>query len=139
MQFLLKVAIIAVAGMLLAIFLPWYIVAAVAFLTGIFMGTKPGNNFAAGFLGVALPWFIIALWNDVANAGILSEKIALLFSQSLDISLGRPVLYLLTVLIGGLIGGLSCLSGAMLSAESSNIGKGRRSKKGMYKVKLKYK
>lgn len=138
-QFILKVLIIAVGAVILGIWLPWYIIAVVALLTGFFMGNKPGNNFLAGFLGIALPWLIMITWKDIANNGILSGKIATLFSESLSISIGWPALYIITILIGGMIGGLSCLCGALLAGETNYIGKGRRSKKGMYKVKLKYK
>src|SRR5688572_6559459 len=99
--FWMKVAIIALASFLLAFFLPWYIVSIVAFFTGIFAGKKPGNNFFAGFIGVALLWLIMALWMDIANDGKMSGMIAGIFSESLLLSIGTPVLYIITLLIGG--------------------------------------
>lgn len=138
-HFLSKVAIIAIGAVLLSLFLPWYIIALVAFLVGLTMGNRPGNNFLAGFTGIALPWFVIIVWKDMANGGILSSRVARLFSDSLEIALSSPSLYIASVLIGGLVGGLACLCGALLAGENNYIGKGRKSKKGMYKVKLKYK
>jgi len=137
--FWIKVAVIATCSLILTLWLPWYMIAVVAFLTGIFAGEKPGNNFLAGAVAIGGLWLIQAVWKDVANDGNLSTKIASLFSQSLDMHIATPILYFITVLIGGLIGGLSCLSGALIASDTNVIGKGRKSKKGMYKVKLKYK
>jgi len=57
-----------------------------------------------GFLGVALLWGIAAFQIDIANEGILSARMEEIF--------GRNML-LLTILLGGLLGGMGALTGTL--------------------------
>ncbi|MCS6790053.1 MAG: hypothetical protein NZ580_03645 [Bacteroidia bacterium] len=64
----------------------------------------------AGGIIMALIWLILALAWDIPNQGLLAEKIAALFSVS------RPVLWLMTTLIGFLLGSVGIAIGQALYA-----------------------
>jgi hypothetical protein len=62
----------------------------------------------AGFFGIALLWSVKAFWLDQSSATVLTEGIAKIFSIS------KPLLFLATALIGGLVGGFAATAGAAL-------------------------
>jgi hypothetical protein len=89
--------------------LPWWSIAVVCFLVSFFAGLRGGKAFLAGFLGIALFWLVAALVHDVPNEHILSTRMAVLFK------LPNYLLFILvTVVLGGLIGGLSAWAGALV-------------------------
>lgn len=90
-------------------FCPWWIIAIVAFIFGFMTDLKRGHAFVAGFLGIGIFWLVTALWHDMPNQHILSQKMALLFHLP-----NYGLFILITVLAGSLVGGLSALSGIML-------------------------
>ncbi|MGK7369258.1 MAG: hypothetical protein ACNS64_03510 [Candidatus Halalkalibacterium sp. M3_1C_030] len=98
--------LIAIFAWILGLFLPWWSMAIPCFLLGSWLGKKSGASFLAGFLGIGILWFIQTLTIHIANDGILTTRIAELFT------LPHPLLVILvTILIGGLAGGLSTLTG----------------------------
>ncbi len=114
MRFLYSVFIVAVLSAAAAYFLPWWSVAVVCFLAAMFMKQSGGRAFLMGFCGVGLQWLTIALLSDVANDHILSSRMASLFH------LPSYVLFIaVTVFIGGLVGGLAALAGALLSPKAA--------------------
>lgn len=110
MRFLFTIILIAIVAGIAECFGPWWVAALVAGLSCYFAGMRSGKAFWAGFFGIALLWLSVALWRDIPNGHLLSQKMALLlFHQP------TPALYLtVTALIGGLIGGLSAWAGAQL-------------------------
>lgn len=90
------------SGMWMAIVLPSTMMIA--------MQISGRRAFGAGFIGVAFLWLVLILIKDVPNHHILSSRMAGL--------LGLPnsaMFILVNVLLGGLIGGLSGWSGAVLN------------------------
>lgn len=135
-MFPIKILLIIVLSFLLTLFLPWYGVAIAAFITGLVLSNKEGNNFITGFFGVGFFWFAYALFLDIKNEHVLSSKIALLFSDSLGADITSGVLVMVTTFLGALIGGLSCAAGAMLMDDGSRMRRKRAIKSGNYKLNL---
>lgn len=110
MKFLLATILTALLGFIAGMFLPWWSIAPVAFIVALFIRQSIGKSFIAGFLGIFLLWALVALWIDIKNQGILSQKIAQLFPLG-----GSSVLLILvTAFIGGLVGGFAAVSGATI-------------------------
>jgi hypothetical protein len=111
MKFILQLFLIIILAHILELFLPWYYIAVAAFLGGYTLKSKA--NFVAGFLAIALLWSMKAWWIDTGSSTDLAQRVAniLLVKQKL-------LLYLLTAVIGGLVGGFATLSGALLKRKS---------------------
>jgi hypothetical protein len=110
MRFLIAVILITILSALAEYFLPWWSMAIVSFLVSLFAGFRPGRSFLLGFVGVGLCWLVTALMHDMANQHILSTRMAALFH------LPNYLLFIVvTVFLGGLIGGLSACAGALFS------------------------
>ena len=109
MKFFLGVILIAVLSAQAEYFLPWWTIAVVAFLVSLMLGFKPGKSFLLGFLGVGLCWFSFAMLHDYSNEHILSTRMAVLFKLP-----NYGLFILVTVFVGGLVGGLASWAGALL-------------------------
>ena len=108
----MPVAIIltALLSFVAGLYLPWWSIAIAAFVTVLLIPLGSGRAFVAGFAGVFLLWFLLALWIDVKNQHILSKKIAEIFPLG-----GSSIaIILITAFIGALVGGLGALSGSYL-------------------------
>lgn len=106
---MLLALLIAITAWLLTFFLPWWS----AFIPGLFfgaiLGRTGGASFLWGFLGIGGLWLIQSLYIHIISDGILTTRIADLFS------LPAPFLVIIiTILIGGLIGGFTTLTGYLL-------------------------
>jgi hypothetical protein len=112
MRFLLSILLIAVLGFIAGLFLPWWSIAIVAFLVLILLPQGLGRSFLAGFLGIFMLWFLIALVQDVKNDHILSRKVAELFK----LGPASILLIIITALVGGLVAGFAAMSGSSLRA-----------------------
>jgi hypothetical protein len=98
--------LIALLSFLLQFFLPWWIIAVVAFGVALWKASSGGNAFLSGFLAIVLVWTVMAGFIHIHTEGILSNKIAALFY------LPSPLLLIIiTAFIGGLVGGMAALSG----------------------------
>jgi hypothetical protein len=117
MKFLIQVIAILIVAFVLELFMPWWSIALAAFAGGYVLKSKA--NFLAGLLGIALLWFIKAVMLDASAAAPLAERVAGIFSLS------KPLLMLVTALIGGLVGGFAAMTGALLKPKPySNVYKG---------------
>ena len=112
-KFLVSVGAIIFLSSILQQFLPWYIIAAVAFITGYFIKQSASSAFAAGFVAIFLLWVSYALVLSHANNNLLATKVATL------LPLGGHVVLLLVVtgLIGGLVSGFAALTGRLAAAK----------------------
>jgi hypothetical protein len=107
MKFLIQVLVILLLAFLLELFLPWWCIAIAAFLGGLVFDTRA--NFGAGFLAIALLWTIKALFVELSAAAPLAERVAAIFM------LNKPLLFVVTALIGGLVGGFASMTGSALN------------------------
>ena len=101
--------IILILSFASAYFLPWWMVAVIAFLAALIIGKKSGQSFLSGFGGVFIAWLILALIKTLPNDNILAKKVAQLFQLPNWI-----LILLITALIGGLVGGMAALSGVLM-------------------------
>lgn len=107
---MIPVLLIALLAWILGLFLPWWSLAIPCFVLGAWLGKSGGRSFLYGFTGIALLWLLQSLFIHVGNDGILTARIAELFS------IPDPILVILiTALIGGIAGGLSTLTGFFFS------------------------
>lgn len=134
-MFIVKFLIISILSLILTLFLPWYTPFIICFLVGIIFSNKRGNNFLAGLLGIGLFWLSYALFLDVKNDHVLSSKIAVLFSESLNTQITSSVLLMVTTFLGALLGGLSTMAGAIIMDDGSRR-KRKAVKTGSYKLNL---
>ncbi|PWJ39995.1 hypothetical protein [Sediminitomix flava] len=90
---------------------PWWGTASVAAATFalIYVNQTATKAFLSGFVGVGILWFAYAYYLDSNNASILSTKIGELFQLP-----NYQYLFLITAVFGGLLGGLSSLTGFSL-------------------------
>jgi hypothetical protein len=113
MKFIWSVILVAILSAVAEWFFPWWSIAIVCFAVAFMSRQAGGRAFGMGFLGIGLLWLAVALVHDIPNQHILSTRMAALFK------LPHYGLFLLvTVLIGGLIGGISAWSGALIGRRS---------------------
>ena len=98
--------LIALVAWLLSLFIPWWSVFIPGLIFGALLGRSGGTSFLWGFVGVSGLWLIQTLFINLSNDGILSTRIANLFSLP-----SGWLVIVITVLIGGLIGGFTALTG----------------------------
>jgi len=113
MRFLLSVILIAALAATGEWFLPWWTFAVAAFVVSIFTRMRAGIAFLSGFIAVGGLWLGIMLWRDAANQHILSARMAALLRAA-----SYSEIIIITALLGGLIGGLAAMSGALVSGKS---------------------
>jgi hypothetical protein len=111
MKFLTKILFILVLAYILELFFPWYSVAIAAFIIGYIIRSR--FSFLAGFIAIAVLWTFKAMLIDFTSASDLASRVALIFPVQQKI-----FLYLIMALLGGLIGGFSCMTGALLQPEN---------------------
>jgi hypothetical protein len=107
MKFVIQIVAILIAAFLLEIFLPWWSIAIAAFAGGLIFDTR--SNFGAGFLAIALLWTLKALFIEMSAAATLTDRVAAIFTVN------KPVLFMITALLGGLVGGFAATAGASLN------------------------
>jgi hypothetical protein len=110
MRFVLTTLLTTLLSFIAGLYLPWWSIAIVAFLSALLMQPKIWVSFIAGFLGIFLLWSVLSFWIDMANESILSHKIAQLFPLG-----GSSVLLILvTAFVGGLVGGFAAMAGSSI-------------------------
>jgi len=110
MRILTAAILTALLSFVGGLYLPWWNIAIAAFVSILLVPLASGRAFVAGFAGVFVLWFLLALWIDVKNQHILSRKIAQIF----PLGGSSFAIILVTAIIGALVGGLGALSGSYL-------------------------
>jgi len=110
MRLLFSIILIAIFSFAFSYFFPWWTVAVVCFCITVLFRLRNGSAFLAGFLGVFLLWFFVALMKDNANDHILSARMAELFHLP-----GSLLFLVVGALVGGVVGGLAGWSGATIN------------------------
>lgn len=131
---IINITIILILTALSIPYTQWYTAALIALAVGYL---RPGNkSFISGMVGVGLAWMGYILYFHFRNDGIITQKLASIFSESLGSWVNAPILILVSVIIGSLAGGLGALSGSLLKvAFQSNVNKVNRNKR-TYKLKI---
>ena len=102
--------IILILSFIASYFLPWWIVALIAFLAALFLGKTSGRSFWSGFGGVFIVWVVLALLKSIPNDNMLASRVIQLF----PLPHSWILLLFIIALIGGLVGGMSALSGLLV-------------------------
>lgn len=113
---MIQLILIVILGLLAQLVLPWWSMALVALLVCLWRSQSAGQAFLHGFLGVALVWLGYALLIYLRTGGDFIGRMGeLLFKMN------NAVLPLLaTGFLGGLVGGLSGLSGFFVRQASGS-------------------
>lgn len=106
MRFTIQIIVTLLFGFVLELVLPWWSIAIAAFMAGLFVNSR--FSFVAGFLSIALLWAIKALMIENAAAADLSSRVAAIFS------IPTPLLFVVTSVIGGIVGGFAATTGTTL-------------------------
>ncbi len=110
MKFIISTIIIAFLAFGFSFFLPWWSIAIAGFMVPVFIQQSNLLSFFSGFLGVLVLWLLLCWTISSANEHILAGRMALI----LPVSGSAPILILLTAFIGGIVGGISALTGSLL-------------------------
>ena len=110
MKFTVTTILIATLAFALGLFLPWWSIAIAAFVVAVFIQQKPIISFVAGFIGIFLIWFVLAMVIDVKNQHILSKKIAML----LPLNGNSFLLIIITAFIGAIVGANAALTASFI-------------------------
>jgi len=105
MKFIIQIIVTIIVCFVLQSFLPWWTLAIGAFGAAYLIDNKALVSFAAGFIGAALLWIGMAYYLDNATQSIITEKVNKLLPLNA---------FVLTGLIGGIVGGLSALTATFL-------------------------
>jgi uncharacterized membrane protein len=101
---------IVVLTFLMGYFFEWWTVAIAAFIGGAIFGKSSGETFARGMVAVIILWLLMVCYHHFSTQGILSNKIA----QILPVGGNVGILIVITVLIGGIVGGWGAMSGFLV-------------------------
>jgi len=107
MKFLLGLVGTLILGFIAHYFLPYWSLALVGGIIGALVGGKGWEGFLYGFAGGILLWGGKVFWIDTINESILSQQLGELLTT------GKVGLLMLTTLVGGLLGGLGGMTGAL--------------------------
>jgi hypothetical protein len=107
MRFPAQIVIIVVLGFFLELFMPWWSVAIAAFLGGALATSR--MNFLAGFVSISILWIGKAMITNLSTDSDLAQKVARTFMLH-----NTAFLLLLTLILGGLVGGFAAMSGSAL-------------------------
>jgi hypothetical protein len=106
--FIVSMILIALLSLALGIYLPWWIIAVVAFSVCAIFYQPPSKAFWSGFLSIFLLWAMLSSFIDATNLHLLSQKIA----RVLPLGGSSFLLILLSSFIGALVAGLAAVTGA---------------------------
>ena len=110
MKFTIAIVLTALLSFACGLYFSWWSVSIAAFIVAVAIRQHPAKSLLSGFLGVFLLWGILAWWIDIKNEGVLSRRIAELFS------LGDKtfLLIIISAFIGALVAGFGALTGSYL-------------------------
>ncbi len=102
--------IISILGTIAIIFLPfWGSIVPIALIAAFFIQKKSRLAFLHGFFAGALLWLIFPLIYSLPNQHLLANRVATMFNLNNWI-----LLIMITSLLGGILSGLSSMSGTLL-------------------------
>ena len=105
--------IILILCLILQFFLPWWIIAPIAFGISIWKSNSGKHAFGSGFSAVFFLWIIIGLIKTLPNDNLLANRVAQMMMLP-DASFNWIILLIITGLIGGITSGFCALAGFYL-------------------------
>lgn len=107
MKIIISLVIGIIACILAQLFIPiWWIFVIITFATSYFSPYKNSlSSFFFGLIIVTITWLCLYLFKDSANAGIMSDKMATLFSMK-----SNYWLFAIVSLVMGILGGFTSMA-----------------------------
>ena len=102
-------SIILLVAFLSGYVLPWWAPCIFTFVAAWLLGKTSGQAFWSGFSGLSIAWLALALLKSFPNEHVVASRVAQLFHLPHWL-----LLMAVTVIIGGLVGGMSALSGLLV-------------------------
>jgi hypothetical protein len=112
MKFYVSIVLIALLSYAAGLFpvLPWWSFAICTLVVAVTIPQRPFKSFISGFIALFLLWGILSFIIDNNNQHLLSTKVA----NILPLNGSFVLLIGITAFIGGLVGGLSALTGSYI-------------------------
>lgn len=101
--------IILILSFIVSFVLPWWAMAIISFFAALLIAKKPAQAFWSAFTAIFIVWVVIAMFKSVPNDHILATRVA----HMLPLGGNWVLLTAITGIIGGLVAGMSALSGAL--------------------------
>lgn len=102
--------IILICSLIVSFVLPWWIVAIISFIAALIIAKTSAHAFWSAFAAIFIVWVVMAMFKSVPNNHILATRMA----HVLPLGGHWMVLTAITGFIGGLVAGMSALSGQLL-------------------------
>lgn len=102
--------LILITSIILQFFLPWWIIAPVAFGLAFWKAASGKHAFSATFGAIFLLWVSMGLIRSIPNENLLANRVGEMLMLSLT-SYNWIIVLLSTGLIGGLTAGIAALAG----------------------------
>jgi len=102
--------IITILSLIFQFFLPWWIIAPIAFSFCFWMARSGKQAFSSAFIAIFLLWIIMGLIHTIPNENILANRVGSMLKLPAT-SLNWLIVLLLSGIIGGLAAGISGLTG----------------------------
>lgn len=106
---------ILIISLVLQLFLPWWIIAIVAFTLSWWRSRSGGHAFGHSFMAIFLLWVAAGLFRSIPNENILANRIGEMLTLPLS-----ETNWILVLLITGIIGGLVAAFAGMAGYFSRN-------------------
>jgi len=102
--------IILILSLVASFVLPWWMVAIISFVAALIIGKSSAHAFWSAFVAIFIVWVVMAMFKSIPNDHILATRMAHVFP------LGGSwiILTIITGFIGGLVAGMSALSGQLI-------------------------
>ena len=110
MKMVISILLIALLSVAACLYLPWWLIAFVAFLVTALIPQRPLPSFLSGFIALFLLWGSLAWYLSSNNDHLLAHKLSVLMLKTDS----PAALILLTALIGALVAGFAALAGSFL-------------------------
>ena len=111
--------LILILSLILQFFLPWWIIAPIAFGLAFWKSRSGGHAFGQGFLAIFVLWVVMGLTHSIPNENLLASRVAEMLTLPSS-SFNWIVVLLAAGLVGGLVAGFSALAGFYSGAALKN-------------------
>lgn len=102
--------IIIIICFILQLFLPWWIIAPLAFAAAFWKGQTAAHAFWSGFFAVFTLWILAGLFYSIPNGHILANRVGAMLGLP-ETTINWAIVLLISGLIGGLAAGLCSITG----------------------------
>ena len=110
MKFIISLILMALLSFAACLYLPWWSIAIVCFIVALVIHQRPVIAFLCGFLALFILWAGLSFYISSSNGHVFAHKISILI-----LKMDNPnVLFIVTGLIGAVVGAFGALTGSLL-------------------------